>query len=233
MLVGADWGGGDDTEIQVRSRDANGWSEWVELHVSDEHDPDESSAEYAEAGTSTVSDPIYLGRVDDVQLRVRGARPTLRLKLIEIGGDLTWTPERAPAGAAKAATEAPMIRPRASWGADESLRSHTPDYADDVRFSVLHHEGGQPRWTQSAIDAGCRDADDAIRAIYEYHTRYRGYWDIAYNFVVDPCGGVWEGRAGGVDRALMGAHAGGWNEGSVGVLVPCGRGIDSTTTCRS
>jgi hypothetical protein len=47
----------------------------------------------------------------------------------------------------------------------------------------------------------------------------RGFWDIAYNFAIDAFGRIWEGRAGGIDEPVIGAHAGGYNQESTGVVV--------------
>jgi hypothetical protein len=50
-----------------------------------------------------------------------------------------------------------------------------------------------------------------IRGIYAYHTQSLGWSDIGYNFLVDRFGRIWEGRFGGVDRPVVGAHTYGYN----------------------
>ena len=46
-----------------------------------------------------------------------------------------------------------------------------------------------------------------------------GWNDIGYNFLVDKYGQVFEGRYGGVERNVIGAHAEGFNTGSVGIAL--------------
>ena len=58
-----------------------------------------------------------------------------------------------------------------------------------------------------------------MRGIQRYHVLGNGWDDIGYNFLVDKYGRVFEGRGGGIAQNVVGAHAGGFNTGSVGVSV--------------
>lgn len=95
-------------------------------------------------------------------------------------------------------TPKPMIYSRAQWGADESKRDGSPSYFE-VQGGFVHH-------TVNANDYKRKDVPAIIRSIYAYHTQSRGWSDIGYNFLVDRFGRIWEGRYGGVDRAVVGAH---------------------------
>ena len=58
-----------------------------------------------------------------------------------------------------------------------------------------------------------------IRSFYRYHTHSLGWSDIAYNFLVDSYGTIWEGRYGGIDQPVRGAHTLGFNASSTGFCV--------------
>lgn len=60
------------------------------------------------------------------------------------------------------------------------------------------------------------DSAAIIRAIYAYHTRALGWCDIGYNALVDKYGQVFEGRAGGITKGIVGSHAGGFNKNTWG-----------------
>ncbi|MGW3915038.1 N-acetylmuramoyl-L-alanine amidase [Streptomyces sp. NPDC005070] len=108
----------------------------------------------------------------------------------------------------------PPITSRAGWGADESISPEEPGYLPGGRIKavVLHH-------TATSNDYTCAEAPAVIRAVYAYDVQQLTWKDIGYNFLVDKCGTVYEGRKGGVDRPVMGAHAYGFNSETTGIAV--------------
>ncbi|GAA4803790.1 N-acetylmuramoyl-L-alanine amidase [Nocardioides caeni] len=101
-------------------------------------------------------------------------------------------------------TPKPKIYSRAQWGANERLRDKGSLTYYEVHGGFVHH-------TVNANDYTASEVPGILRAIYAYHVNTRGWSDIGYNFLVDRFGRIWEGRAGGVDRAVVGAHTLGYN----------------------
>ncbi|MFD7700436.1 N-acetylmuramoyl-L-alanine amidase [Streptomyces caelestis] len=108
----------------------------------------------------------------------------------------------------------PPITSRADWGADESISPEEPSYLPDgkIKAVVVHH-------TAESNDYTCAQGPAVVRGIYAYHVKQLGWKDLGYNFLVDKCGTVYEGRKGGVDRPVMGAHAYGFNSETTGISV--------------
>ncbi|MFF9788504.1 MULTISPECIES: peptidoglycan recognition protein family protein [Streptomyces] len=106
----------------------------------------------------------------------------------------------------------PRIVTRAGWGADEKLREKAFTYTRTVRAAFVHHSG-------SGNNYDCAEAPSLIRAMYRFHVKSNHWRDIGYNFLIDKCGTVYEGRAGGVAKAVMGAHTLGFNSDSTGIAV--------------
>jgi hypothetical protein len=107
----------------------------------------------------------------------------------------------------------PSIVARADWDTSGN-RAHLPppQYASTVKAVFVHH-------TDSGNDYDPEDVPSIISNIDGDQTGRRGWDDIGYNFLVDRFGTVYEGRNGGVDRAVVGAHTSGFNLGSVGVAA--------------
>ncbi|MGW6141784.1 peptidoglycan recognition protein family protein [Streptomyces sp. NPDC055140] len=106
----------------------------------------------------------------------------------------------------------PRIVTRKGWGADETLRERNFGYTSKVKAAFVHHSATGNNYT-------CSQAPSVIRGIYRYHVKSMGWRDIGYNFLVDKCGNIYEGRAGGVAKPVMGAHTRGFNTNSMGVAV--------------
>ncbi|MFB6875226.1 N-acetylmuramoyl-L-alanine amidase [Streptomyces sp. NPDC056323] len=106
----------------------------------------------------------------------------------------------------------PSIVTRKGWGADEKLRESKFVYTSTVKAAFIHHSATGNNYT-------CSQAPSVLRGIYRYHVKSSGWRDIGYNFAVDKCGNIYEGRAGGVTRAVLGAHTLGFNTNSMGIAV--------------
>lgn len=96
----------------------------------------------------------------------------------------------------------PPIVPRAQWAPDLLPTGPVPD-EPDVRFLLVHH-------TVNANDYSQEEVVGLLRQIYGFHTSpEKGWPDIAYNFLVDRFGTVYEGRTGSLDRAKAADATGG------------------------
>jgi hypothetical protein len=99
----------------------------------------------------------------------------------------------------------PYIYSRAQWGANEKLRDQSAPSYGTVKAGFIHHTVNANSYTAAQVPS-------LLRGIYAYHTQSRGWRDIGYNYLVDRFGRIWEGRYGGVTRAVVGAHTLGYNE---------------------
>ena len=205
-LVGLVWARGSHAEAQLRARRRGGrWTRWVTLHPTGDHTPD------GERGP-TGTEPAFVGAADEFQLRLRGGPRDLRARFVRALptarlatrlGRRRGTARLAQAGGP------PAIIPRAEWGADSVPPRGAPQYGE-VELAFVHH-------TVTANTYGPEDSAAIVLGIARYHRNSNGWNDIGYNFLVDKYGQVFEGRAGGIDQAVVGAQAQGYNSVSTGI----------------
>jgi hypothetical protein len=189
-LAGLRWSraGGYSAQIRTRLRSRGRWTRWTPLPASH--------------GALKGTDPVYTGAADELQLRSRGSASGLKVRFVKT------TPQPLRARAAQA-TGAPAIVPRADWGADQVPPRTDPGYGV-VQAAFVHH-------TVTAVDYAPEESAAIVLGIARYHRDSNGWNDIGYNFLVDRYGVIFEGRAGGVQAAVIGAQAQGWNSVSTGI----------------
>jgi hypothetical protein len=194
-------------DVRVRRRGGD-WSPWVALAVHGDHAPDTGTGERA-------SDPVWAGGCDELQLRcTRRLRGELRVHFVDVTAVGRPSPIARAAASPKqqaAPGTPPAIIPRAAWGADSVPPRAAPDYGV-VQMAFVHH-------TVTANDYTPDQSASMVLAIAKYHRDTNGWNDMGYNFLVDQYGQVFEGRAGGVEQAVIGAQAQGYNSQSTGVAV--------------
>ncbi|SDT78728.1 N-acetylmuramoyl-L-alanine amidase [Actinoplanes derwentensis] len=214
--------------VEVRTRHAGTgiWTSWQALEIDN---PDASVGAEGPAIRGS-SDPLWVGPSDGVQSRVvtagrAGPFPAdLRVDLINPEGAVrrevtvgTRLVSARNAGPAKRAVVLP-VRPmprmvtRNGWRADEAMVVEPPEYTGAVHVVFVHH-------TASGNAYECAQSASIVRGIEAFHVRSKGWNDIGYNFLVDKCGRIFEGRAGGVSRSVLGAHTMGFNENASAIAV--------------
>jgi N-acetylmuramoyl-L-alanine amidase len=227
-LVGLTWRGGRISSLGFRvRRDGSDWSRWVAVATDSDHGPDLRTAERRRA--RRASDPVWAGDADEVQLSAKAGRGVRDLRLSFVNTKGTATPldrlrtklRRAAAGTvsavralvgareARADTSQPVIESRAEWGADKCPPRADPVYGE-VQLAFIHH-------TVSANEYGPEDSAAMVLGVCRYHRNTNGWNDLGYNFVVDRYGRIFEGRAGGIAEAVVGAQAQGYNSVSTGI----------------
>ncbi|MGW6336563.1 N-acetylmuramoyl-L-alanine amidase [Nocardia rhamnosiphila] len=214
-----------NTTVMIRAQQPDGsWGQWYEANPID-------GADGVAAGGPTGTDPIYVGNTTSVQVLVtrkpqpHGDDPLGRTPAAAGGPqqppDLTAVlidPGRGAVDdqlqdiAAALPGGGPRVITRNQWGADESIRCQEPTYDDGLGGVTVHHTAGRNDYSKS-------ESAGIVRAIYAYHSQTLGWCDMGYNALVDKYGQIFEGRYGGLDKPVQGAHAGGFNENTSGVAI--------------
>jgi hypothetical protein len=202
-LVGLHWRGSGRVEYRTRSL-AGRWSRWL-LSSDEDALPDRGSRELRAMRGWRMGEPQWTGAADAIQYRTRGHVSRVRAVLVR-------SPRLPIGGKRPEIAGAPAIITRGDWHADEAIRRAAPYYADGIHLAIVHHTAGSNSYSKA-------ESASIVRAIELYHVQGNGWNDIGYNFLVDKYGQIFEGRYGGITRPVIGAHAQGFNSGSVGIAV--------------
>ena len=194
-LAGLHWLGRGTVSFRTRSLSGR-WSTWQTA--------DDDSGPAGGPGWRLGS-PVWTGPSDRLEYRLRGRITALR-------GYYLWVPVQHRALRTLAAAGSPPIVSRSAWGGDELPRRNQPRYAPAVRLVIVHHTATPNGYTPDQAAA-------IVRGIDVYDVKANGWDDMGYNFLVDRYGRIYEGRYGGITRNVVGAHALGFNRGSVGVAM--------------
>jgi hypothetical protein len=200
-LVGIRWrGAGALAGGRLRTRVNGRWHRWVPLAAADDHGPD--------LGPPTAgTDPVWAGGADALQLSWRTAPAGMRLRFVRVTHRVRLPAPRAHAAQVGAP---PVMVMRSDWDPGNQCKPRTTPSFGSVAMAFVHH-------TVSDNDYTAETSPAIVLAVCRYHRNANGWNDIGYNFLVDKYGRLFEGRAGGIDKAVVGAQAQGWNSQSTSV----------------
>lgn len=195
--VALSWSASADLEVRLRaSEDGIHWSEWIVASIDDDL-TDRSESRYLTAITHFGSAMRHL--------HISASQPLARVTV-------TMFPPQQPRRRVVAASLAIgqlTARSRSDWGCPdgEAAPLWTPAYTT-VTHAVVHHTAGSnsvPDW------------EAEVRSIWYFHTYSNGWGDIGYNYLIDPNGVIYEGRAGG--PGAIGAHFSCRNTNTAGIAL--------------
>ena len=235
-------------QVRTKSVADGTWSEWRDVQAHSEDGPEPDSAETAgrpgrhlHGGTA----PLWVGPSNGVQVRVLPDKlppAGLRLAMVDPGhrgspitgqvadrsmpasdgptdpnpGSFSVLTDIGPNGIGSPVPRyvgpRPAIVTRTGWQADEQLRDADIIYSKTLSAAFIHH-------TATGNEYSCAQVPDIIRSIYRYHVESETWRDVGYNFLVDKCGTIYEGRAGSLNQPVRGAHTRGFNIDTLGIAV--------------
>jgi len=212
-------------EVYVRDTGSGGTAEWTKLDLDADASGSAGTDPFVVTDASSVEVALVSATTATAELQVYASAPTAADAL---AADATAPLARTASVTAGASTDPqyawadPQILSRKAWSANESIVDLPYDYAQ-VTGVMIHHTAGSNSYTSGEVPS-------ILRSIQAYHVNGRGWKDIAYNVLVDRFGRAWEGRGGGIDRAVQGGHAWGVTNARVFGLSVMGNYENATPT---
>jgi hypothetical protein len=202
----------DTIQIEARgSLDGNSWTGWGA--VGEDHDLWQPS----DGADTHWSQAIYAGAGARFwQLRASfspaadGRLPSLREIQVSTV-DARFGPASPAATPSLSSQGKPGVVSRTAWGSPDGQSSRAAPVYYPVNHMVVHHTADANSLTGSE-----QSWADRVRAEWSFHTYTRGWGDVGYNYLIDPNGVIYEGRAGGDDAVAFHDTA---NYGSMGVVL--------------
>lgn len=111
-----------------------------------------------------------------------------------------------------------QIVPRSEWGAAEPNLDSVEGLYDPVTNPggwLVYTEPLPEVLTTIVVHHSALPLSDGPREIQQMHFQFKDYADIAYHYLIDETGQIYEGRS----LTVRGAHTGGHNTGTVGIVL--------------
>lgn len=201
--------------LSVRvSADGQTWSAWLPLEENPDAWVPEDGPDVAWYTLLALDRRAAFWQVQAILVpNNAGSMPELRqivVDSLDSGTALALPPMEAPL-APEGVVQQPPIISRSGWGCPDGQGSRRKVEYAPVTHLVIHHTADSNRLSSAETSWAAR-----VRAIWSFHTFSRQWGDIGYNYLIDPNGVIYEGRAGG-DNAV-GIHDA-VNYGSMGVSL--------------
>lgn len=119
----------------------------------------------------------------------------------------------------KCSLDALSIIPRSGWGAVEPDIEKSAEGIYDPKTNpegwMVYDKPLEEVLTTIIVHHSALPITDGPREIQKMHMELRHYADIAYQFVIDAGGWIYEGRS----LTVRGSHTGGHNTGTIGIVL--------------
>ncbi|OLT17832.1 hypothetical protein BJF80_00430 [Serinicoccus sp. CUA-874] len=198
-VIGMRWTGEPEAGARMRLHDGKEWGDWTSLEKGVATGPDMQATGEWGTEASIVLD------ADQVQVELSSQTQDASVE--------TWTTQVTAQDVAQvesmptadAASEGVIIGRRADWAGDMDLIPSSGPVLDRPKLGVtIHHTATDAYYAPEDVPA-------MLRAVYNYHARTLDWRDVGYNALVDRYGRAWEGRSGGLEGNVQGAHSYGMN----------------------